>query len=140
MSDRVALSTAQNRLAALWLMAGGAIFVLLLAQTVGGKYGRQAERAWAWFVPAVVPTLSIILSSIAFAATKRVDRTTVEMRAYRISFLLSAFYLLVVLSTLLLQPFSDLSPLEFLAMSHLWLGALQSIVGVALGAFFTSKT
>jgi hypothetical protein len=139
MSDRVTLATAQNRLAILWLTATGAIFVLLLAQTVAGKYGGQAERAWAWFVPALVPTLSLILSSLAYAATKRTGRNTVEKRAYRISFLLSAFYLLVALSTLLLQPFSDLSPLEFLSMSHLWLGALQGLVGVALGAFFTSK-
>ena len=139
MSARVDLTTAQTRLAILWLGGAGVIFVLMLTQTVAGKYGGQAERAWGWFMPTVVPTLSVILSAIAYSAARQSENQTVEGRAYRQTWWLSAFYLVVVLATLLLQPLSDLRPLEFMSNANLWLGPLQGLVGIALGTFFTSK-
>jgi hypothetical protein len=139
MSERISLTAAQSRLATLWLIGAAVIFVLMLAQTVGGKYGGQAQRAWGWFMPTVVPTLSVIVTALAYGAAKAVEEQTVEARAYRMTFALSAFYLAVVLGTLLLQPLSDLRPLDFMSTSNLWLGPIQGLVGIALGAFFTSK-
>jgi cytochrome bd-type quinol oxidase subunit 2 len=139
MNARINLSIAQNRLATVWLTGSAAIFALVLIQTVAGKYGGQTQRAWAWFLPTVVPTLSVILSAIAYTATKSSAEQSVEDRAYRLTLWLSVFYLVVVLSTLLLQPLSDLRPLEFMATSNLWLGPLQGLVGIGLGTFFTSK-
>jgi hypothetical protein len=111
----------------------------MFAQTITGKYGEQTQRAWAWFMPIVVPTLSVILSAIAYGATAPVADQTVEARAYRLTWWMSAFYLLVVLATLLLQPLSNPRPLEFMGTANLWLGPLQGLVGIALGAFFTSR-
>jgi len=140
MSDRVSVSNAQIRLAVLWLIAAGVIFLLVLAQTVGGKYGNQSQRAWDWFLPTVVPTLSLILGAIVYAARASNTEQTVDRSVFRITFALSAFYLACVLTVLLLQPFSDLTPLEFITGTNVWLSAIQGIVGVALGAFFTSKS
>ena len=139
MSNRVSITAAQSRLAVLWLAGSAVIFMLMLAQTVSGKYGGQTQRAWGWFMPTVVPTLSVILSAIAYGATKAAEDQTVEERAYRMTFWMSAFYLLTLLATLLLQPLSDLRPLEFMSNANLWLGPLQGLVGIALGTFFTSK-
>jgi hypothetical protein len=142
-SDRVSVTVAQSRLAMIWLAGGGVIFLLMLAQTVSGKYGGQTTRAWGWFIPIIVPTLSLIVSAIAYSAATRPadgqEEQTVQTRAYRITFGLSCFYLIVVLSTLLLEPLSGQSPLEFITQSNLWIGPLQGLVGIALGAFFTSK-
>jgi hypothetical protein len=139
MTERISLTAAQTRLAILWLAGAAVIFILMLAQTVGGKYGGQTQRAWGWFMPTVVPTLSVILSAIAYSATNPTGDQTVEARAFAMTFWVSGFYLLVVLATLLLQPLSDYSPLEFLNSANLWLGPLQGLVGIALGTFFTSK-
>jgi hypothetical protein len=139
MSNRVSITAAQTRLAVLWLAGSAVIFMLMLAQTVSGKYGGQTQRAWGWFMPTVVPTLSVILSAIAYGATRAAEDQTVEERAYRLTFWMSAFYLLTILATLLLQPLSDLRPLEFMSNANLWLGPLQGLVGIALGTFFTSK-
>lgn len=140
MSNRVTVSTAQIKLAVVWLFGAGVIFLLMLAQTVGGKYGNQSQRAWAWFLPTVVPTLSLILGAIVYAARDpKTEGQTVDKSVYRIAYGLSAFYLAAVLSTLLLQPLSGMQPLEFITGANVWLSAVQGIVGVALGAFFTSK-
>jgi hypothetical protein len=127
------------RLAGVWLAGAGAVFVLMFVQTVGGKYGGQTQRAWGWFMPAVVPSLSVILSAIAYGALKPTATQSVDARAYRVTLVLSSFYLLAVLATLLAQPLSAAPPLEFIEGSNLWLGPMQGLVGVGLGAFFTSK-
>ena len=141
MSDRVSVFTAQIRLAVLWLAAAGVIFSLVLVQTVGGKYGNQSQRAWDWFLPTVVPTLSLILGAIVYAAKgPNTGEQTVDRSVFRITFALSAFYLACVLAVLLLQPLSGMTPLAFITGTNVWLSAVQGIVGVALGAFFTSKS
>jgi hypothetical protein len=140
MSRRVALFAAQTKLATMWLLAAAAIFLFLLAQTVVDKYGDKWPDAWAWFLPTVVPTLSLIVGGVVFASRDpNTNSKTVDRSLFRIAYALSAFYLVAVVATLLLQPLSRMTPLEMMSASKVWLGALQGILGLALGAFFTSK-
>ena len=55
---------------------------------------------------------------------------------FKLALCLSVTYFLVVLATIVLQPFSSVPPLELLDMSNLWLGPLQGLVTGVLGAFF----
>ena len=52
---------------------------------------------------------------------------------------LSVFYLLLVAVTILAQPFlQDVSPIELMHRSNLWLGPLQGLAAGVLAAFFRS--
>jgi hypothetical protein len=53
--------------------------------------------------------------------------------------MLSVFYLALALGTMLVQPFVWITAVEVLSVSSLWLGPVQGLVGLALGAVFGSK-
>lgn len=134
---KMTLSVCRRRLAILWLGGAGVVFVLLFLQSVLGRYGENVAKAWGWFLPTVMPTLSLIIGVLAIAATRKAaGDKEVDRFFYRLAFGLSAFYLLLVALTLLLQPFLPFAPLELMQQSNLWLGPLQGLVSAALGIFF----
>jgi hypothetical protein len=138
------LSTAQIRLAVLWLLSAALIFVLFLWETVTGKVGTDWQKAWAWFLPTVVPTLSLIVGGVVFASRDPATASnTVDRSLFWLAYLLSAFYLIVVIGTLLLMHIAlggtKTDPLVYLSSSSVWLIPIQGVVGLALGAFFTSR-
>lgn len=139
MSRRVDVGSCQTRLAAIWLGGGGVLFVVVLVQSLAGKYGEQTGVAWSWLLPALIPTISLIVGAVAYDAVKSKTETTVDRMAFRVAGGLSVFYLLLLTTTLLAEPLTRSSPLELLEMSKLWLGPVQGLVGLSLGAFFVSR-
>jgi hypothetical protein len=133
----VSLRTCKKRLAILWVVGGLIVFVLLVLQSIFGKYGDKLDEAWAWFLPTVVPTLSLIIGVLVLDATssKTTDKR-IEPLIFNLAFGISAVYLVMVALILLIQPFTEFSPLELMKRSNLWLGPLQGLVAAALGAFF----
>ena len=139
MNDRLDVSLGQRRLAVIWYSGAGLIFLLLLVQSLMGKYGDQVQAAWSWFLPTIVPTLSLITGAIAYNARKSDSPGTVDAFSFKVSSGLSGFYLVLVLATLLVQPLTSTSPISLMKLSNLWLAPIQVLLGIALGAFFSSR-
>jgi cytochrome bd-type quinol oxidase subunit 2 len=139
----VSMKLAKRRLARLWFVAAGVLFLIVLGQTVGNAYPGKADKAWAWLLPTVVPTLSLIIGALV-AEVQPTGRKEAEVDAFIVSLALalSCMYLLVVLATILVQPLvlSWTTRTEFLNLSHLWLAPLQGLVGAVLGALFVRQT
>jgi hypothetical protein len=127
----------KRRLATVWFALGGVIFLLLVIQTVMGYYGQRATDAWGWFLPNVMPTLSLIVGVLVLDQMGAGVKTrTADAFLYRLALGLSCAYLLLILLSILVQPFAPLPPLELMQQSNLWLGPLQGLVAGTLGAFF----
>lgn len=137
MTAMISTSTCKRRLAILWFIGGLAFFLLLVFQSIFGKYGAKVEEAWAWFLPTIMPTLSLIIGVLVFdaAAAGGTDKQ-IERFTFQLAFGLSAVYLVLVGLIPLVQPFTSLSPFELMKRSGLWLGPLQGLVAASLGAFF----
>ena len=140
-AGRVPVVECQRRLAGVWAIGSALALALFLAQTWGGKYGDQTAKAWGWFVPTLLPTFSLIVGVIAGQARQVEDSTvTASSLAFRLSFWLSVAYLALVMATPLMEPMvNEGDPLDFFNLSTLWLGPLQTLAGIALGAFFVSR-
>lgn len=138
MTARLPLSDCQRRLALLWLIVAVVLFSLLITQSVLGKYGGASEQAWAWFLPTVLPTLSLMVGALVSSARQQSGGEMVDRFAYRVSFGLSVFYLGLVGAVPLVQPLTTRTPLELMALSNLWLGPIQGLVGLSLGLYFLS--
>ena len=139
MTRRIDVADAQGRLGMLWLCGAAMIGLLLFVQTVTGKYGGQTARAWGWFFPTVIPTLTVIVTSWLEGRTRKTSKA-VDTSVFNLAFGLSFAYIALVALTLLAQPFSTSPPLEFITSSSLWLGPVQGLVGIGVGRFFTSKS
>jgi len=129
--------------ASIWLGGAGLVFTILVVQSLVGRYGAQSQEAWAWYLPTVMPTLSLIIGVlVSDFRTAKADALPLPVSARGLLWLgigLSVFYLLLVAVTILAQPFvQDVSPIELMHRSNLWLGPLQGLTAGVLAAFFRS--
>lgn len=140
MSTRIPSNAARRRLATVWFSGAGFLFMVLMLQSMLGSYGAGAEEAWNWFLPNVVPTLTLIVGVLVSDALGRSEAGgEVDRFIFRLAFGLSIGYLLVLSLPVFAAPFSELPPLKLLKSSQLWIVPLQGLVSAALGAFFVSK-
>ena len=142
MSARLDVRRCQRRLLALWAGVSVAAFAIVLVQTgPGGAYERDAGAVWDWFLPTIVPSLSLMLGTVladARATPGDVPRVTVDALAYRIAFTTSVLYLLLVVALLLMYA-QAASPGAALREQGRLVSSLYAIVGLALGTFFVSR-
>lgn len=136
----VSWDKSKKKLATFWLLSSFIIFAILLAQTILGRYESNIDQVFGWFLPTIMPTLSLIIGVLVNDAFKKSkNEPTVDSFFFRLSYTLSLAYLITVLLTLLLQPFSAFSALELMRLSNLWLAPFQGLVSASLGVFFVSR-
>jgi hypothetical protein len=142
MTDKksISLDTARVRLAAVWFIGTGLVLCLVILQSIMNRFGSRTQEAWEWLLPTIMPTLGMILSGLVCTAFDPLSSGVFVRRSfYQVAVWLSAFYQALILLTILLQPFSDIDPIDLMHRSNLWLGPIQGLVGVALGVLFVSK-
>jgi len=131
------MTSCKRKLATLWFVWWIALFLIFLLQSIFGNYGQNWDTAWGWFLPAVIPTLSLIVGVLVMDASgQSVQQREVDRFLFRLTFGLSVVYLLTVSSAIFLQPFAELPPLELMQQYNVFLGIFQGLVSAALGAFF----
>jgi hypothetical protein len=128
----------KKSLAIVWFVGAGVIFLLILLQTLSGKFAGEEKRAWSWYLPTVMPTLSLIIGVLVTDARPGASagERSADPFLFRLAMSLSTTYFLVVLLLVLAEPFTTLTLLELMDLSSLWLGPLQGIVTASLGVFF----
>ena len=132
------LGACKKSLTKIWFLGAGILFALIFFQTIFGKYSGQEEEAWSWFLPTVMPTLSLMIGVLIADAKSGFfkDERKVDSFLFKLARSLSITYFVVVLLTILVQPYTTVDALELLVRSNLWLGPLQGLVAASLGAFF----
>jgi hypothetical protein len=139
MSTRRRVVECQRRLLILWATVGGLAALTLLIQTSpGGAYEAQAAEAWDWFLPTVIPAISLMIGSVAAEAANAESEATVDGFVYRIAFVASLVYLALVFTLLLMYAQSP-NAITNLKRSGKLVTALYALVGAALGALFVSR-
>jgi len=133
------LEKARASLAVIWLGGAGLSLVILVVQSLLGHYGNQTQDAWGWYLPTMMPTLGMILSGLGYTALTPFSDQVVSKVFFRIAIGLSSAYLVLVLLTILIQPFVGSTPIQLMNTSNLWLGPFQGLVASALGVLFVSK-
>ncbi len=136
----LSMSICKRKLATLWFTGAGVIFFVLLLQTIFGRYGDRSSDAWSWFLPTIMPTLSLVIGVLVMDTLgKGMKAVNIDSFLFRLTFGISAAYLIAVLMLFLLQPFSTESPFDLMNQSNFWLGPFQGLVAAAMGAFFVKS-
>lgn len=140
---RIPSDQAKKRLAIVWFVGGGVLFLLVVVQSLLGHYGKLTEDFLAWFLPTIIPTLTLILGVLVSDALGQSETGgSVDSFIYRLALALSIFYLITISLIILVQPWTDpfLDNLDRLIKnSNRWIIPLQGLVSAALGAFYVSK-
>lgn len=144
--DMIAFRRSLFLLARPWLVGLVLGFVVLFVQSVSVSareaYDGKPEVAWAWFLPNILPTLGALFAAIR--AEQRTDRPgrMVSRAFFRLTFMISAFYIVVLMATLFaLVPIVvyHLPPLEWLMDSSAYLGPLQGLTVGVVGYFYAAE-
>ena len=136
----ISLTECQKKLSIFWFIGSGILFIIILFQTFLGHYADETKEAWNWFFPNVTPTLSLMVGVIvASRFGKTFTEKTTDRFVFRLAFSLSVIYLITLFLTILIQPFTQKSPIELFTQSHQWLVPLQGLVTASLGAFFVKS-
>ena len=136
---QISIQASRNTLAAVWFGGASLSFIALYLITTFGDSTR-VSILWEWYLPAVTPNLSLIVgvmfNDIKFKSAKS---ERVDGFSYRVALWLSVVYLLMLLATPLLSPFSD-APLDtYLKNSRFALSLIQALATTALGAFYVRQ-
>jgi hypothetical protein len=141
--DLILLESVRVRLAVVWLTAGLLIVTTVIFQSLFHHFQGKTDEVWKWLLPLLMPTLGMVVSVLGSSALFPLFSGAVVRKSfYRIAELLSIFYLIFILLTILIQPFVSASVDEQIASFHtsnLWLGPFQGLVASALGVLFASK-
>jgi hypothetical protein len=137
---KVSIVEGQQRLAILWGTGSFVGLLILVAETYGKVWGSLAPEAFGWFLPMVVPTLTLIVGSVVAEQTKDTPSTSkVTPLAFWVTFWVSAVYLSFVALAVISAAWDD-KPISVLKTSSLWLSPLQALVGGCIGVFFGRRT
>lgn len=133
------LTDIRKKLLALWTAGGLAITVLLLLQTLGGRFEYMERQAWIWWAAVLLPVWGLLFIA---ALTNRNPARVLFASTYRQLRSVAAFYLLVAACTLVAVVWAARQmPVErYLALSGYWLLPLQLLVlGAVLLLFFRKE-
>ena len=132
------LSYCQVRLTILWIGSTLVLAAVMLTQVAGGVYGDRGEKALAWLLPNVLPTLGMIGGAIVYQMRQQSNELTVTKFAYRGTLLFSLTYILLILITIVLGPMAHehlgKDALEWLGVPAAVLTGVSTIVSGALAA------
>lgn len=133
------MTDARASLAKVWFTGGLFFLFVIIVQTIMGAYGADADKAWGWALPTIMPTLLVIVGVLVAQNKDNLAKAKVDPFLFRLTFWLSVFYLVVVNLPVLLAPFTSRAKIEVMQSSSLFLGPLQGLVGAAFGAFFIAR-
>lgn len=135
----VSMPRCKRRLATAWFLGAGVIFFVVYLQTIFGRYGEKTTEVWSWLMPTIIPTLSLAIGVLVMDALgKGAKIARADEFLFRLTLAISCAYLIAVLLLFLLQPFTDVPPLQLMQQSNLWLGPFQGLVAAGMGAFFST--
>jgi hypothetical protein len=135
------LEHARSSLLLIWMVGGGILFLILTVQSILGRYGDKVQAVWSWFIPEIVPTISLMIGVLGARALAPAsdDGKVVRVFFFQLSRGLSIFYLTVLLLTIGLEPLTKIQAIDLYTMSNYWLGPIQGLVVAALGVLFVSR-
>ena len=132
------LRIVRRRLLLWWLIGGIVPFAIIFFSTLPGvgSFGSSAETIWKWFATNFGTTLGTMLATVAADSFGSPSKKTVTRFFYRLMIGLSIFFLLMLCAPFFLRPMLQFSLIDLLNNSKWWLGAVQSVVNIGLGAIF----
>ncbi len=137
---QVTVRRSRYTLFGIWIGAFMVIGAVLFIQQVAGVYGADSEAVWSWFIPNILPTVSLMAATLVSAQDRpETDTKLVDRQYFRLTLIVSVFYVALLFGTVMAQPFTGIEPLELMSDSSLYLAPFQGIATGLIGVFLLKK-
>jgi hypothetical protein len=135
--------TVAQTLLALWWLLGSILTAaaLLYSVIVEKVWGPKTTDAWNWLLPLIIPTLTLTLSTaVTDVPTPKSEKTRVSFRAFLFTMIASLLYFGAIIFAIRLAGISQISPIDDLRSSSVWLAAFQGVVGTMIGILYGRRS
>jgi hypothetical protein len=142
-SELISLDVVRNRLGMVWAIGASLPVILVVFQSLIGRFGGRDQDAWAWLLPTIMPTLGMIITVLGYTALDPVrSKAVVRKTFFYFALWFSIAYLTLVTMAVVIGPFvaaTGAGMIDVMHKSNLWLGPCQALVASALGVLFVTK-
>ena len=140
MPDTVPIVDARMQLSRLWFLWAFFLSTVLILQSILGHFTDQVKEVWSWYIPTIVPTLSLMIGVLGASALGTEEESRIVRRGFfNITYWISAGYLLILTVTVILEPLTPMKTIELYLTSNYWLSPFQSLSGTTIALLFTSQ-
>jgi hypothetical protein len=129
---------AKKKISTIWFIGGGFLITLVFVQTLTGRYDNIIPSAWQWFLPTVLPNLSLIVTSSFFGKTDE-SMYFVESIFFQITKWCSIAYLVFILFIILSYTYDKGNIIDYYKKYNFFITGVQTLVFAALASFFSNK-
>jgi hypothetical protein len=137
---KLSLHQARNRLTWIWLALTGPLLLIVILQSINGKYGQNGFESLTgigWLFQAVLPTASVMIAPITLPINPAVKTRSVEnLTLLWITISSFVFYFVILYAIILLEPMSGMSLGNLMAMSAWFLAPIQAFILTLVSKFF----
>jgi hypothetical protein len=136
----IPLLIVQRKVASMWYIFGSLILLLIIVQSIGGKYSSDYLKVIGWYSKNILPTLLVLTTTMIFAARNEHSIKDKQINRYFAKIIKAAswFYFVCIILFFLAQPIvyshTGKSALETLEMSTPFLGVIQGFINALIGA------
>jgi hypothetical protein len=131
----MAAKTTRYQKIIMWIWIGFLIVVItiLFLQGLFGRYGDRYGEVISWFLPNILPSLSILTGGIVITGRNNPNRLA-EAHRYiiLITICTSILYCLLLICVVIFAPFARLSPITLMKQGNFLFAPLQSVVNFFL--------
>lgn len=130
------LLSVRKKLTLIWLIGSGILFILMVSKSINNT--GYVSAIWAWYGSSILPGLGLILG-LWTAVTRKgfTSENSVLSTSGTIAILLTIFYFLVLLLSLLGSSMASMSYPEYLQLTQNWLAVLQAPTIAFIAKIFT---
>jgi hypothetical protein len=136
----LSLHRARNRLTWTWLALTGPLLLIVILQSITGKYGQNGFESLTgigWLFQAVLPTASVMIAPITLPINPTVEARSVEnLTLLWITICSFVFYFVILYAIILLEPMTGISLDKLMAMSAWFLAPIQAFILTLVSKFF----
>jgi hypothetical protein len=136
----ISLSKAKEHLVKLWTIGFLLLFLFFFLQTVTQRYVGITNEAWGWFLPHLLPTLTIIIGGYFFDVNRK-DATIniIPATSFKISYVISVSYFIIVFIIIFSYRNVNGNILEYYQSYNVVLSAIQSLISGSVVFLFTKQ-
>lgn len=135
---------AQKKISILWLVNAGILTLIFILFTVFDRFDDQPMKGWEWYSQNIIPIVSLMLGTFYININKPQRSKKINIFYFRLSYSISLFYLFVIYLTILLAPvafvYANISMVDLLSKSKIYLIIIQGLLTYSLGLFFNKES
>jgi hypothetical protein len=134
---------AQKKISIFWFVSSGILAILFIVFTVLNRFDGNTMKAWEWYSQNILPSLSLMIATFHASTAEMMPEKMIDRYYFKIGYWISIFYHSAIYITIFLAPvafrFADLSIIDLMERSKIYLTIIQGIVTYALGLFFVNE-